>query len=74
MKIVCRTSSRGETLIKEMELGGALTGHRITELRLNKRDVAILVRRLTSGSEIEKERTINWLSHLAIKFPPEDTL
>ncbi len=73
MKIVCRTLTKGETLIKEMDLGSALTGREITEIRFDARDLALLVERLTSDSKVQREATIVYLSHIQMKFTPLET-
>lgn len=70
MKIVCNTFNKADTLIREMEVGGILAGYRITEIRLNKKDIARLVERLINGSVTQRETTAVWLLNLQSKFPP----
>ena len=71
MKIVCKVYKR-DVLIREMDIGGALVGHRITEVRLGKKDLAILVARLTSDSSVIREHTLEYLKRLQTKFPPTE--
>ena len=69
MKIVSKLSV-SDTMIREVDLGAALVGYRITEIRLDKKDMAVLVSNLTSDSSTVREHAILYLQRLQTKFPP----
>ena len=69
MKIVCKLSV-SDTMIREIDMGSALVGYRITEIRLDKKDMAVLVGNLTSDSPVVRIHALEYLQRLQTKFPP----
>lgn len=69
MKIVCKANQQ-DTLIREVDFGGILGGFSISEVRLDKKDMAVLVERLTSDSATVRIHTLEYLQRLQTKFPP----
>lgn len=71
MKIVCRTLTKGETVVKEMHFGGSLVGYRINEVRFDAKDFRWIGKCLQSGSRAIQEQAIEYLITLSTKFPLE---